>query len=52
MAAIPKSATPAHIEANFAALDLTLSQDELAAIDALERGQRLIDPDFAPDWDA
>ncbi|MEM1054655.1 MAG: aldo/keto reductase [Bacteroidota bacterium] len=52
VAAIPKSATPAHIESNVRALDLTLSSDEIAAVDALERGERLVSPDFAPDWNA
>ena len=52
VAAIPKSGTPAHIAANLAAQDLTLAQDEIAAIDALERGERLVSPDFAPDWSA
>lgn len=52
VAAIPKSATPAHIEANYKALDLTLAQDELAAIGDLARGERFVNPGFAPDWSA
>ena len=52
VAAVPKATSRAHIEANFAALDLTLSADEVAQIDALARSQRLVQPGFAPDWDA
>lgn len=52
VSAIPKSGTRSHIAANFQALEITLSDDERAAIDALERGQRMVDPDFAPDWNA
>jgi 2,5-diketo-D-gluconate reductase B len=28
-----------------------LSADDIAAIDALERGERLVSPDFGPVWD-
>ncbi|MDQ0770907.1 2,5-diketo-D-gluconate reductase A [Pseudarthrobacter defluvii] len=38
---IPKSANPGRIRENFAASSLTLSQDELAAITALESGARI-----------
>jgi 2,5-diketo-D-gluconate reductase B len=48
VAAIPKATSPEHITANFSASDIELSDDEMARIDALERGQRLIDPPFAP----
>jgi len=37
---IPKSVTPARIAANLDVLDFTLSEAEMAAIDALDRGQR------------
>ena len=51
--AIPKSASTERMSANLAALDLTLTADERAAIDALRRPDgRLIDPSFAPRWDA
>jgi 2,5-diketo-D-gluconate reductase B len=48
VAAIPKATSPEHISANLAASDIDLSSDEMARIGALERGQRLIDPPFAP----
>lgn len=38
---IPKAADNDHMSDNYAALDLTLSADEMAAIDALEAGERL-----------
>ncbi len=38
---IPKAADPEHMSDNFAALDLTLDDGDLAAIDALERGERM-----------
>lgn len=38
---IPKSATPARIRENFAAQDLSLTATDMAAIDALNRGNRL-----------
>ena len=37
---IPKSVAPARIAANLDVLDFTLSEAEMAAIDALDRGQR------------
>lgn len=38
---IPKAADPEHMSDNLAALDLTLDADDVAAIDALERGERM-----------
>lgn len=49
--AIPKATSDERIESNLAALELELSEDELRRIDGLERGERLIDPSFAPDWE-
>jgi 2,5-diketo-D-gluconate reductase A len=37
---IPKSVTPSRIAENFAAQDVSLSEDDLTAIDGLDRGQR------------
>jgi 2,5-diketo-D-gluconate reductase B len=50
-AAIPTSRNPERIAQNFAAQRLTLSPDELAEIDRLDRGIRSIDPSWGPDWD-
>jgi len=46
--AIPRSSDQMHLESNFNATKLQLSADVRAAIDELDSGQRLIDPDFAP----
>lgn len=46
--AIPKATSPEHIESNFTALDIELSDDEIREISALERGERLVNPSFAP----
>lgn len=50
-AVIPSSTRRAHLAANLGAAGLRLAAADLAAIDALERGERLVDPDFAPSWD-
>ena len=50
--AIPKASSDAHREANLAAADLALTDEERARLDALPKDRRLVDPDFAPDWDA
>lgn len=50
-AAIPKASSHAHRKSNLGALDLTLSNDAMAAIDALDRGERIINPASAPVWD-
>ena len=49
--AIPKSGTPARIRSNLEVFGFELGADEMARIDGLERGERLIDPDGGPDWD-
>lgn len=51
VAVIPKAANRAHLEANFAVFDFSLSTDDMARIAALDRGQRLIHPGWAPAWD-
>lgn len=45
---IPKSGTPAHIKANIAATELTLSQNAIDRIDAIEQRERVVDFDGAP----
>jgi len=49
--AIPASGSRDHMAANLRALAVTLADDELAAIDALDRGNRLINPGKSPQWD-
>lgn len=51
-AVIPRSSNPDRIRSNLDAAALRLSDDEVARIDALARGQRLVDPPFGPVWDA
>jgi 2,5-diketo-D-gluconate reductase B len=34
-----------------AALDIELEQADMDAIEALNRNERIADPDFAPNWD-
>lgn len=48
--AIPKSEDPSHIRDNFDIFDFELSSVEMDRIFALDRNERLIDPEFAPDW--
>lgn len=47
---IPKATGRDHIEDNYGALDLELSEDDVAEIDGIERRRREVEPDFAPDW--
>lgn len=50
--AIPKASSRAHLAANLAVFDFTLSATDRAAIDALRVGYRVVDPaGWAPDWD-
>ena len=51
--AIPKATARERIEANIAAADLRLSDEELRHISALDRGSagRVVTPDHAPDWE-
>jgi 2,5-diketo-D-gluconate reductase B len=48
---IPSSTRRENLASNLAARALMLGAEDLAAIDALDRGERLVSPDFAPDWD-
>jgi 2,5-diketo-D-gluconate reductase B len=51
-AVIPSSTKRANLESNLQAPALRLSDAELARIDALDKGARLVDPDgLAPRWD-
>ena len=50
--AVPKATSREHLAANLAVFDFSLTDDERARIDGLARGLRLVDPPWAPDWDA
>jgi 2,5-diketo-D-gluconate reductase B len=52
VAAIPKAASPARQRENLAAVDLTLDAADLAALQAIPKGRRMVSPGFAPDWAA
>ena len=50
--AIPKATSEAHIRDNWASRNLALTDAEIDAIDAIDRTQREVYPDFAPDaWE-
>jgi 2,5-diketo-D-gluconate reductase B len=44
---IPKASSTEHLEANIAATDLELTDEDMATIDGIEEERRLIDPDRA-----
>jgi diketogulonate reductase-like aldo/keto reductase len=46
--AIPKATSEAHIRDNWGSLDLSLDAEDVDRIDAIERRDRQVDPDFAP----
>jgi diketogulonate reductase-like aldo/keto reductase len=46
--AIPKAASPAHVRENYAALDLELDDEDVAAIDAIDDRHRIVDFEDAP----
>ena len=48
LVAIPKATTSAHIRDNWLSLSLTLHDDELNRIDALDDADRCVDPEFGP----
>lgn len=48
---IPASGSEANLKSNYAALSVTLDDDEMDRMRALNRGQRRIDPDKSPLWD-
>jgi 2,5-diketo-D-gluconate reductase B len=49
--AIPTSGKAERIRSNFEATKLMLTEDEIRTIEGVDRGQRVIDPDWGPDWD-
>lgn len=50
VAAIPKAAGAMNQGANLGALAIRLDDGDIAAIDALPKKRRLVNPAFAPDW--
>ncbi|MFL9926204.1 2,5-didehydrogluconate reductase DkgB [Herbaspirillum lusitanum] len=50
-AIIPSSTRRANLESNLQAATLALSAEDMQAIATLDRGERLANPDFAPQWD-
>jgi 2,5-diketo-D-gluconate reductase B len=46
--AIPKTSTMEHLQDNFEAQEIELDNEDVAAIDSIERQERIIDPDDAP----
>jgi 2,5-diketo-D-gluconate reductase B len=48
---IPSSTRPENLASNLAASSLVLSAEDRATIDALDRHERLVSPDFGPHWD-
>lgn len=51
VAAVPRSSDPLHIAENRNIFDFELGAEERERIAALPKGRRLVDPDFAPEWD-
>jgi len=49
--AIPKASGYDHAKENLEIFDFELSAEDMAAINGLERGERMIAPDFGPEWD-
>jgi 2,5-diketo-D-gluconate reductase B len=52
VAAVPKAQSVARQAENLAAAQLALSAEDLAAIAALPKNRRFVNPDFAPAWDS
>lgn len=51
VSAIPKASSPERRRENLAALELELTADERARIDALPKDRRFVNVEWAPDWD-
>jgi diketogulonate reductase-like aldo/keto reductase len=48
VAPIPKAADFGHVEANWAAREIHLTDDQIARIDAVDRDERVVDFEGAP----
>ncbi len=51
MIVIPATSRIDRLAENFGALDVVLDEEDMAAIRALDRGERLVNPATAPAWD-
>ena len=51
VSAVPKASSQGHRQANLDIFDFELTDADRGAIDGLARGERIIDPSFAPDWE-
>ncbi len=49
--AIPKGTSEKHIRENIDIFDFELDDEDMASIGAIDHNTRLIDPDWAPEWD-
>jgi len=50
-AAIPTSSRHERIRSNFEAIQLSLSEEEIARIETIDKNRRAIDPAWGPQWD-
>lgn len=50
-AVIPTSGKHERIKSNFESCDIQLSTEDIGQIEALDRKERVINPDWGPDWD-
>jgi diketogulonate reductase-like aldo/keto reductase len=50
---IPKASSNEHLKSNLESLSITLDPEDITAMDTMtEKNKRIVDPDFAPNWDA
>lgn len=49
--AIPKASSEEHLKENFEVFDFFLEDEDFERIDRLEKGKRLTNPSFAPNWE-
>ena len=50
---IPKASSKEHLKSNFESLSLSLDPEDLSKLDSLTtKNDRIINPDFAPQWEA
>jgi diketogulonate reductase-like aldo/keto reductase len=48
---IPNSTSVSHLQENINIYDLELEDDDLFAIDELDKSLQIVNPSFAPKWD-